>query len=948
MLCAHAPRSVVGAAADAPADVATAFGAQECAPAAPAARSQAKPRSGTVDATVVAEEAAALQDARYVAAWAQLLRWPIFLRLWREARARSDATLLHAALEELLRRSPARHAALASHPAAFLRAMNRNMPRDRDGATPEVRALWAHVAGQQHTLHRLQEEAAAAREEAAAARAEAAAAVSTQRALAMHLQNVILALQQERAAPEQRAPDRAAAAHPAACNVTQPAPLQAAAAPGAHVAAAGPPPGAPRFAGVFWDTVGGKWDVRCCEMWLACFPAGQEVVAAHVYDAAMRAAGGTCVNFPRPGSAETQARRLWHATTQSRARAPRSHAAPAHAAAQLRAPLVGATSAAAAAAPAGELHACAPTAEAAAASGPAAAAAASLPDSSAPGASAHGAPANAKGASDAAQPMQAGDESSPLPSLRRPDAAWCSEGAGTAERPLATACVAAVATDELPGSGSGGRRRAVMSCQREHPSKRPRQDAASAGAAAAALARDPRAPLPHARRPAQPEAGGMPAAADTREQGPSQEGPPAAQRVQEEVAARTVAVTAQQGALEVAPHAAEPARAAANEAAVARVCAPAAAGCTQPAPPQATEHGRSATVGPPPGAQRFKGVMWVGDRRQWSAIYVPPGSNAQTFLGRFRIGEEVAAAHAFDAAVRAAGGTCVNFPREGTYETRALFKRGRPKWQMGAASPPAQPARAGLDEASPLPSLRPAARSSDGAAEAPSASASMPSTNGEDHCDGGSGTAPSQRGEAASMQPPEAAAAAEAAPAPGAALAAQPAEAAGLCPPSSRPAGAPFFRGVQWWSTVQKWRVVVATAAAGGGNSSRCVGTFAADAAVEAAHAYDAVVRATGGTEVNFPLPGSAETQAAAAKRVPASGHAGVHRIGRRFEATAWLDGRARYIGMFDSAEEAARVRDRFLRDAGAPLHRPLAAAAEADTPHGPPQQQAAPAEAAP
>jgi hypothetical protein len=70
------------------------------------------------------------------------------------------------------------------------------------------------------------------------------------------------------------------------------------------------PLGVQRYKGVSWDKHKGGWQgqhqangMRMREL----FPADQAAAAARFYDASVRTAGGTVVNFPRPGTEETAA-----------------------------------------------------------------------------------------------------------------------------------------------------------------------------------------------------------------------------------------------------------------------------------------------------------------------------------------------------------------------------------------------------------------------------------------------------------------------------------------------------------------------------------------------------------------------------------------------------------------------------------------------------------------
>jgi hypothetical protein len=132
--------------------------------------------------------------------------------------------------------------------------------------------------------------------------------------------------------------------------------------------------------------------------------------------------------------------------------------------------------------------------------------------------------------------------------------------------------------------------------------------------------------------------------------------------------------------------------------------APAATAGIQPAPAQAAAGapgGRVTASEPPPDMQRFAGVVWNAQQRCWQVQYQPGGQGAKVYVGYFPVGEEVTAAHAYDAAARAAGGTVVNFPRPGTAETRAAFRLRATNQQALAGIPQARNTSAGA--VAPLP-----------------------------------------------------------------------------------------------------------------------------------------------------------------------------------------------------------------------------------------------------
>jgi plasmid stabilization system protein ParE len=75
----------------------------------------------------------------------------------------------------------------------------------------------------------------------------------------------------------------------------------------------------------------------------------------------------------------------------------------------------------------------------------------------------------------------------------------------------------------------------------------------------------------------------------------------------------------------------------------------------------------------PDGAPHFRGVNWHGQNDCWQVRYKhrKKGARQLQFMGNFPPDKQLAAARAYDAAVRKQGGTAVNFPRAGTTETQA-------------------------------------------------------------------------------------------------------------------------------------------------------------------------------------------------------------------------------------------------------------------------------------
>jgi hypothetical protein len=331
-------------------------------------------------------------------------------------------------------------------------------------------------------------------------------------------------------------------------------------------------------------------------------------------------------------------------------------------------------------------------------------------------------------------------------------------------------------------------------------------------------------------------------------------------------------------------------------------------GAPQPSP------GGAAAGGMPPQQPRYKGVYWLQRFGKWSVQWYNPARNAAQNFGQFAADQAVAAAYAYDAVVRAHGGTAVNFPRRGSGETQAVFSQAKSltvrRSSAAAAHTPARGAKRartlrgaaedaaaeeagdarddalgaggdGYDAPSPLPSLAPAAharRRFAAAAAALPAQAEPPA---------GAGAAPltwrttrmrsvhprtqaqQQRLGSCEAHESEGAsefddddAAADATPtrsgehSAGALPSPLPATSPAASPACARPAGQ-RYKGVSWRKgtgrrRVQYWNPLT--------HQHDCVGTFPSDQA--AARAYDAAVRAAGGTVVNFPRPGTAETQA--------------------------------------------------------------------------------------
>ncbi len=343
---------------------------------------------------------------------------------------------------------------------------------------------------------------------------------------------------------------------------------------------------------------------------------------------------------------------------------------------------------------------------------------------------------------------------------------------------------------------------------------------------------------------------------------------------------------------------------------------PADAASTQPAAMQAAAGapgGHDAASGPPPGVPRYKGVGWDKLQQRWHVQYTSRSSNLKNVsVGYFCIGQEVAAARAFDAAVRADGGTVVNFPRAGTAETQAVFQPKHKTTHARAPQVRGMPASAEAASRGP-----PGGAASRAAVPAGGGSAVLLGIGERDRkrprvAESSAGAAPATTG---------------AAPAAGAVRSAD----CGAPASNTRPAGAPRLKGVSWHAKLGRWQVSRRDPTAA---VMRHIGFFPRGQELAAARAYDDAVRAAGGMVVNFPRPDTAETKAEPGQRgrlLPKSGIQGVHMYRGRFEARAKVGGRVHYVGSFDTAEEAARVRRRFQRDAGEPLEQPSAPDAAGD-----------------
>ncbi len=291
-----------------------------------------------------------------------------------------------------------------------------------------------------------------------------------------------------------------------------------------------------------------------------------------------------------------------------------------------------------------------------------------------------------------------------------------------------------------------------------------------------------------------------------------------------------------------------------------------------------------------PAGPAYKGVSWSASAGGFWQVTLWDTVSKRTLSLHQRFAADAAAdaARAYDDAMRARGGTDVNFPRPGSAETQAAFgpqaymQRSPPAATAAAAH--AVPAaasehapgsaqrykgvswhagqwRARFDGASatqvlglfPADQAAAAARAYDAAVRAAGGTAvnfPQPGTAETQAC---------RNPRAPERTPPAAAGPAGAHAGSPAAVKLERAAAAAV----PMPAGAQRYKGVKWqrgrWHAVEHYTVKSGTQKR---KSSVDLGSFPPHEAAAAARAYDAAVRARGGTDVNFPRPGGGETQA--------------------------------------------------------------------------------------
>jgi hypothetical protein len=138
--------------------------------------------------------------------------------------------------------------------------------------------------------------------------------------------------------------------------------------------------------------------------------------------------------------------------------------------------------------------------------------------------------------------------------------------------------------------------------------------------------------------------------------------------------------------------------------------------------------------------------------------------------------------------------------------------------------------------------------------------------------------------------------------------------------PVSRPDGVQKYKGVSWHKDTGTWQVVWWNPEM---NTQESVGFFPIDQADAAAHAYDNAARGRGLTVVNFPsLPGETQAQPGEFVHRPGSSSTDYKGVTKKksgkFEAKVYVRGyRIEYLGLHDTAEEAARAYDECMRTHG-------------------------------
>jgi hypothetical protein len=137
------------------------------------------------------------------------------------------------------------------------------------------------------------------------------------------------------------------------------------------------------------------------------------------------------------------------------------------------------------------------------------------------------------------------------------------------------------------------------------------------------------------------------------------------------------------------------------------------------------------------------------------------------------------------------------------------------------------------------------------------------------------------------------------------------------------PHGKQRYKGVGWVAGRKQWQVLWRNPATG---KKEHGGSFAVGQEEAAARRYDTMVRAQGGTVVNFPDERAGETQACVGEGplppLAVSGFRGVTAKGERFQAMIRVARSTVYLGAFATAGDAARAYDCRARELGWPAAR--------------------------